>query len=124
MRGSSSGYLIRAMLNRARWRGAPLHFDMRMLPAPIVFLHDGPFLLGRDRRRRMPTALAALGVLAQMVERRVVLRREDLGRLRPVLPEVLGEAALSNGLIDRIGGEFEAKEYLKEKIGEDVEICW
>jgi len=37
---------------------------------------------------------------------------------------MLGEMALQNGLIDQIGGIFEVKEYLKEKIGEDVEICW
>ncbi len=37
---------------------------------------------------------------------------------------MLGEMALENGLIDQIGGMFEVKKYLKEKIGEDVEICW
>lgn len=37
---------------------------------------------------------------------------------------MLGEMALKNGLIDKIGGIFEVKEYLKEKIGEDVKICW
>jgi len=37
---------------------------------------------------------------------------------------MLGEMALNNGLIDEIGGLFEVKEYLKEKIGADVEICW
>lgn len=37
---------------------------------------------------------------------------------------MLGEMALKNGLIDQIGGLFEVKEYLKEKIGEEVEICW
>lgn len=37
---------------------------------------------------------------------------------------VLGEAALKNGLIDKIGGIDEVKDYLKEKIGEDIEICW
>lgn len=37
---------------------------------------------------------------------------------------MLGEMALNNGLIDEIGGLFEVKEYLKEKIGVDVEICW
>lgn len=37
---------------------------------------------------------------------------------------VLGETALKNGLIDKIGGITEVKEYLKEKIGEDIEICW
>ena len=37
---------------------------------------------------------------------------------------MLGQMALDNGLIDRIGGEYEAVEYLKEKLGEDVSICW
>lgn len=37
---------------------------------------------------------------------------------------MLGEAALQNGLIDRIGGIAEVKDYLKDKIGEEVEICW
>ena len=37
---------------------------------------------------------------------------------------MLGAMALENGLIDKIGGLYEVKEYLKEKIGEDVEICW
>jgi len=37
---------------------------------------------------------------------------------------MLGEMALENGLIDQIGGLFEVKEYLKEKIGEEAEICW
>ncbi|AKM83920.1 TPA: hypothetical protein DCZ46_01140 [Candidatus Campbellbacteria bacterium] len=37
---------------------------------------------------------------------------------------MLGEMALQNGLIDQIGGMFEVKEYLRKKIGEDVEICW
>jgi len=37
---------------------------------------------------------------------------------------MLGEMALENGLIDEIGGIFEVKDYLKNMIGEDVEICW
>jgi signal peptide peptidase SppA len=37
---------------------------------------------------------------------------------------MLGEAALRNGLIDKIGGIDEVKDYLKDKIGEDIEICW
>ena len=32
--------------------------------------------------------------------------------------------ALENGLVDKIGGQSEVEEYLKEKIGEDEEICW
>ena len=37
---------------------------------------------------------------------------------------MLGQMALENGLIDRIGGYYEVEEYLRELIGEDVEICW
>ena len=37
---------------------------------------------------------------------------------------MLGQMALENGLIDRIGSFKEAKEYIKEKIGEEVEVCW
>ncbi|MDD4290392.1 MAG: S49 family peptidase [Patescibacteria group bacterium] len=37
---------------------------------------------------------------------------------------MLGEMALQNGLIDQIGGLQETKDYLKDKIGEDIEICW
>lgn len=37
---------------------------------------------------------------------------------------ILGEMALENGLIDQIGGMSEVKEYLKEKIGAEVEVCW
>jgi len=37
---------------------------------------------------------------------------------------MLGEMALENGLIDRIGGMFEVEEFLKNKIGAEVDICW
>ncbi len=37
--------------------------------------------------------------------------------------DMLGQMALENGLIDKIGGIYEVKEYLKEKIGEEIEIC-
>lgn len=37
---------------------------------------------------------------------------------------MMGDMALENGLIDRIGGYFEVKDYLKEKIGEEPEFCW
>ena len=36
---------------------------------------------------------------------------------------MLGDAALANGLIDRIGGISEAEEYLAEVIGEEARIC-
>jgi len=35
-----------------------------------------------------------------------------------------GQMALDNRLIDRIGGMPEVKEYLKKKIGEEVNVCW
>jgi len=35
-----------------------------------------------------------------------------------------GQLALENGLIDRLGGMAEVEDYLKEKIGEDVSLCW
>ena len=37
---------------------------------------------------------------------------------------MLGEAALKNGLIDKVGGLDEVRNYLREKTGEDMEICW
>jgi len=35
-----------------------------------------------------------------------------------------GEMALENGLIDKIGDYYEARDYLNELIGEKAEICW
>ena len=35
-----------------------------------------------------------------------------------------GQMALENGLIDRIGGIYEVKSYLKDKLGEEIDICW
>jgi len=37
---------------------------------------------------------------------------------------MLGEMALEKGLIDRIGGIHEVKEYLGDIIGDEIEICW
>ncbi len=37
---------------------------------------------------------------------------------------MLGEAALQNGLIDRIGGLPEVESYLKDQIGTDPIVCW
>lgn len=37
---------------------------------------------------------------------------------------MLGAMALEHGLIDQIGSRFDAEEYLKEIIGEEVDICW
>jgi len=37
---------------------------------------------------------------------------------------ILGQMALGEGLIDQTGGMPEVKEYLKNQIGEEVELCW
>lgn len=37
---------------------------------------------------------------------------------------LLGTAALEKGLIDRIGDQHDAEQYLADLIGEPVEICW
>lgn len=53
-------------------------------------------------------------------------RNLDINKVKAMTDgsSMLGQAALQNGLIDRIGGIAEVKDYLKDKIGEDVEICW
>lgn len=53
-------------------------------------------------------------------------RNLDINKVKAMTDgsSMLGEAALQNGLIDKIGGIAEVKDYLKGKIGEDVEICW
>lgn len=53
-------------------------------------------------------------------------RNLDIEKVRKIADgsTMLGEMALRNGLIDQIGGIFEVKEYIKEKIGEEADICW
>lgn len=53
-------------------------------------------------------------------------RNLDIDKVRELADgsSMPGEMALENGLIDRIGGMTEVKEYLKEKLGEDVSVCW
>lgn len=53
-------------------------------------------------------------------------RKLDITKVRQLADgsSMPGELALKNGLIDRIGGIYEVKDYLKEKIGEEVELCW
>lgn len=53
-------------------------------------------------------------------------RNLDIGEVRALAngSSMPGQMALENGLIDRIGGMDEVKDYLKEKIGEDTEVCW
>lgn len=35
-----------------------------------------------------------------------------------------GQMALENGLIDQLGDIYKVQNYLKDKLGEDVEVCW
>ncbi|MBU4374929.1 signal peptide peptidase SppA [Patescibacteria group bacterium] len=53
-------------------------------------------------------------------------RNMDIDKIRQLADgsSMPGQMALENGLIDRIGGMYEVEEYVKEKIGEEVEICW
>lgn len=53
-------------------------------------------------------------------------RKLDINKVRALADgsTMLGEMALKNGLIDQIGGQAEAEEYLTEKIGEEAEVCW
>jgi len=37
---------------------------------------------------------------------------------------MLGQMAIENNLIDHIGGRYEVEEYLRKKIGGNIEICW
>lgn len=53
-------------------------------------------------------------------------RNIDINKVRAMADgsSMLGREAIENKLVDKIGGIFEVKDYLKEKIGKDVEICW
>lgn len=53
-------------------------------------------------------------------------RNLDINKVRSLSDgsSMPGEMALENGLIDRIGGMKEVKEYLQDKIGEEVGVCW
>jgi len=53
-------------------------------------------------------------------------RNLDANKVRALADgsSMLGEAALKDGLIDRIGGISEVKDYLRETVGEQVKICW
>ncbi len=52
-------------------------------------------------------------------------RKIDIEKVRKLADgsSMPGQMALDNGLIDKIGGINEVKNYLAEKIGEEVEIC-
>jgi protease-4 len=53
-------------------------------------------------------------------------RKLDVEKVRALADgsSLLGEAALQNGLIDKIGGLFEAESYIKDKIQDEVNMCW
>jgi signal peptide peptidase SppA len=53
-------------------------------------------------------------------------RNMDINKVRQLADgsSMPGQMALEYGLIDRIGGLPEVKEYLTEIIGEEVEFCW
>ncbi|MEA3344582.1 MAG: signal peptide peptidase SppA [Patescibacteria group bacterium] len=53
-------------------------------------------------------------------------RNLDIEKVRQLADgsDMLGQMALENNLIDQIGGRYEVEEYLRNKIGGDVEICW
>ena len=53
-------------------------------------------------------------------------RNLDIEKVRAMADgsSMMGEMALENGLVDRIGGLYEVKEYIKDNIGEEVEVCW
>jgi protease-4 len=51
------------------------------------------------------------------------LPRDDVAALADG-SSMLGDMAFQKGLIDRIGGVYEAREYLSERIGEPADICW
>lgn len=53
-------------------------------------------------------------------------RNLDIEKVRKLADgsSMLGQMALENGLIDKIGSGLEVKEYIEEKIGEKMDICW
>ena len=53
-------------------------------------------------------------------------RGTDIERVRELADgsSWLGKQALEYSLIDRIGGFYEAKEYLKGLLDEEIDICW
>ncbi len=53
-------------------------------------------------------------------------RKLDINKVRALADgsSMPGQLAKDNGLVDKIGGLTEVKDYLKEKIGEEVQLCW
>ena len=52
-------------------------------------------------------------------------RNIDIEKVRHLADgsSMLGQMALENNLIDKIGGRYEVEEYLREKLGGEIEIC-
>ncbi len=52
-------------------------------------------------------------------------RNLDIEKVRQLADgsTMLGQMALENNLIDKIGGRYEVKEYLREKLGGEIKIC-
>jgi len=52
-------------------------------------------------------------------------RNLDIEKVRQLADgsDMLGQMALENNLIDQIGGRYEVEEYLRNKIGGDIEMC-
>jgi protease IV len=53
-------------------------------------------------------------------------RKMDISKVRELADgsTMLGQMALENGLIDRIGIYYDAIDYLEELLGEKVDVCW
>lgn len=53
-------------------------------------------------------------------------RNLDIEKVRELADgsSLMGQMAKDNGLIDEIGSHFEVNNYLKEIIGEEIDICW
>lgn len=53
-------------------------------------------------------------------------RKLDIEKVRKLADgsTMLSEQALKDGLIDKIGDAADARAFLKDKLGEDVNVCW
>lgn len=53
-------------------------------------------------------------------------RKLDIEKVRKLADgsTMLGDQALKDGLIDKVGDSADARAFLKEKLGEDVNVCW
>jgi protease-4 len=85
---------------------------------------DPDKLLTADERRILERDLKILH--ENFVSDVATNRKMDINKVRQLADgsSVPGQMALDNGLIDRIGGFDEVEQYLKEKIGEDIDLCW